>query len=87
MNDSRDGLIREAFIVGIVANAEEIASSLYDWLDKEVRVLEVMEEAIIGAMRRLGRGLAQRACATKVPRYPAGSVWCGCVREAEYASS
>jgi hypothetical protein len=86
MNYNRNELSREAFVAGIVAEVEEVASGLYEWLGEEVRTLEVMEEAVIGTMRRLGRGLLQRACEMRVPRYPAASVGCGCGGQASYVS-
>ena len=84
MNYSRNEKSREAFIAEIVAEVEEVANGLYEWLDEEARTLEMMEEEVLGAVRRLGQILLQRVCETRVPRYPAPSVPCSCGGEAGY---
>ena len=84
MNYSRNEKSREAFIAEIVAEVEEMANGLYEWLDEEARTLEMMEEEVVGAVRRLGQILLQRVCETRVPRYPAPSVPCSCGGEADY---
>ena len=84
MNYSRNEISREAFVAAIEEEVGRVASDLYEWLDDEVRTLEVMEEAVIGSMRQLGRVLLQKVCETKIPRYPSPRVECRCGHEAEY---